>query len=58
MEIQIAALLSFVDLRFATGLFVGIVLTLRYVVIGIYHPIIRDQMNRDAARGRPDDKPD
>jgi len=36
------------DLRFAAGLFVGFILTFRYIVIGVYHPIIRDMEANNA----------
>ncbi len=57
MQVVIDSILAVVDWRFAAGLAVGCLLTLRYVVIGIYHPIIRDQMEQNATRRR-DDKPD
>lgn len=38
---------------FGAGLLVGVGLTLRYVVVGIYHPIIREM---EAAK-HEDDKP-
>lgn len=33
---------AFYAISFGAGLLVGVALTLRYVVVGIYHPIIRE----------------
>ena len=38
-----------IDYRFGVGLLLGFLLTFRYVVIGIYHPIILEmEVGRDA----------
>lgn len=43
-----------IDYRFGVGLFIGFLLTFRYVVVGIYHPIIREmEATKDA--GHSDD---
>ena len=35
-------ILPLLDWRFVAGLVVGIICTFRYIVIGVYHPIIRE----------------
>ncbi len=44
-------ILEVFDWRFFAGLVVGVALTFRYVVVGLYHPIIRE-----LAEGTDDDK--
>lgn len=55
MGAVIEAIAHIIDWRFGVGLAVGIALTLRYVVIGIYHPIIKGMEGADDAR--TDDNP-
>lgn len=45
------AVFSVIEWRFGLGLAVGCALTLRYVVVGIYHPIIREQIAQNEVIG-------
>lgn len=49
MEALIHSVASVIDWRFAVGLVAGVVVTLRYVVVAVYHPIIRE-MQRNAGK--------
>lgn len=41
-----ADIFTFGTVKFMLGLFIGAVLTFKYVVVTIYHPIIRDQQRQ------------
>lgn len=44
-----------VDWRFGIGLIIGSLLTFRYIVVGIYHPIIREmEAISDASKDESD----
>lgn len=51
MWVIIDAIAQIVDWRFGAGLLVGVVLTFRYIVVGIYHPIIREMEAMGDAQG-------
>lgn len=47
-----------IDFKFFLGLIVGGVLTFRYVVVALYHPIIREQEKIIAEHNRHDGETD
>lgn len=50
----IEAVTHVIDWRFGLGLLLGFILTLRYVVIGIYHPMLRDMEGANSAQSDDD----